>query len=326
MIGRFIGLLLFIGSSGALFSQNQLESIPNFTPNPGNLKGYIHFSTKKELSEKVPLVVALHGCTQNAKELADNTGWNKLADTFGFHVLYPEQRVINNGNSCFNWFRSTDHDKDQGEVYSIERMIQQVIKEYAIDTTRIFVYGLSAGAAMAVALMADYPELVNSGAILAGVAFGAANNASESFSMLMNTPQKTPEEWQQLIENQHPEFNGHYPKIIILQGTNDKVVIPENATELIEQWTSIHQIDRIPDDEIKDFNGKQGLSKSTYTNEKEYPLVIFYSAEGLGHQLMIDPGNGTIQGGNTGRFAIDADFFSTYWIAVDFGLIPHQPY
>lgn len=319
---RLIGLFLFIGFKSSLFSQKPLELIHDVKPNPGNLKGYIHFSTKKDLHEKVPLVVALHGCTQNAKELADNSGWNKLADTFGFHVLYPEQRVLNNGNSCFNWFRSADHDTDQGEVYSIEQMIQAVIKDYSIDTTRIFVYGLSAGAAMGVALLADYPNLFHSGAILAGVAFGAANNAGEAFSLLLKSPQKSPEEWRKLIEHQHPEFKGTYPKVIILQGTNDKVVVPENATELIEQWTSIHQIDLISDEEIVNFEGKQGVSKSIFKNEKGDPLVISYKAEGLGHELMIDPGNGSIQGGNTGQFAIDADFFSTYWIAVDFGLIP----
>lgn len=320
---RLIGFFFSIGFSNVLFSQKSLELIPDFKPNPGNLKGYIHFSTKKDLSEKVPLVVALHGCTQNAKELADNSGWNKLADTFGFHVLYPEQRAINNGNSCFNWFRSADHVKDQGEVYSIERMIQAVIKDYAIDTTRIFVYGLSAGAAMGVALLADYPNLFHSGAILAGVAFGAANNASEAFSLLLKSPQKTPEEWRKLIENQHPEFNGTYPKIIILQGTNDKVVVPENATELIEQWTSIHQIDSTFDEKTINYEGKEGVSKFIYTDEKGEAKVIFYQAEGLGHQLMINPGNEATQGGKTGPFAIDADFFSTYWIAVDFGLIPH---
>lgn len=320
---RLIGFFFYFGFSSVLFSQKSLESIPDFKPNPGNLKGYIHFSTKKDLSEKVPLVVALHGCTQNAKELADNSGWNKLADTFGFHVLYPEQRIVNNGNSCFNWFRSPDYMKDQGEVYSIERMIQTVIKDYAIDTTRVFVYGLSAGAAMGVALLADYPNLFQSGAILAGVAFGAANNASEAFSLLMKSPQKTPEEWRKLIENQHPEFEETYPKIIILQGTNDNVVVSENATELIEQWTSIHHIDSTFDEKTINYQSKEGVSKFMYTDEKGEVKVIFYEAEGLGHQLMIDPGTGPTQGGKTGPFAIDADFFSTYWIAVDFGLIPH---
>ena len=55
-----------------------------------------------------------------------------------------------------------------------------------------------------------------------------------------------------------------------------------------------------------------------YTDEKGEAKVIFYQAEGLGHQLMINPGNEATQGGKTGPFAIDAVYFYQWKIFFSF--------
>src|ERR1700752_3422404 len=89
--------LVFVFSlclSGLLFSQEDLEQIKSFGSNPGNLKMFVY--NPDNGSEKVPLVVVLHGCTQTAKTCAEQTGWNKLAKKHQFYVLYPEQILINN--------------------------------------------------------------------------------------------------------------------------------------------------------------------------------------------------------------------------------------
>ncbi len=43
-------------------------------------------------TEKMPLLVMLHGCKQDPKTFASGTRMNLLADREGFVVLYPEQR------------------------------------------------------------------------------------------------------------------------------------------------------------------------------------------------------------------------------------------
>lgn len=299
---------------------SQLTPIPTPFPNPGNLTGYIHIS-KKGKSTKQPLVVVLHGCSQDVAEIAHDSDWNKLSDSIGFHVLYPEQSVKNNITTCFNWFLATDHDKNKGEVFSIERMIRQTIDSFQIDTSRIFVYGVSAGGAMAGALMVDYPELFHSGAIIGGIPFGIANSSTELLSVLVKPKDLYPEDWENLARAQNPNYKGSYPRLIALHGTNDRVVSILAGYELVEQWTALHDLSISPTRRETNFQQVKGLSRMSFQDTNGIEQVVFYEQSNWGHTLMVDPGTGPKQGGNCGTFSKDGDWWSTYWIAIEFGLI-----
>ena len=93
-----------------------------------------------------------------------------LADLHGFAVLFPEQQRANNANLCFNWFVPEDIRRDSGEALSIRQMIEAMVVAHGLDRSRIFVTGLSAGGAMASAMLATYPEIFAGGAIIAGLA------------------------------------------------------------------------------------------------------------------------------------------------------------
>src|SRR5580692_10362232 len=73
-----------------------------FAPNPGNLRMFRYLP--RGLKHGAPLVVALHGCGQTASAYDTGTGWSRLADRLGFALLAPEQKAVNNPNTCFNWF------------------------------------------------------------------------------------------------------------------------------------------------------------------------------------------------------------------------------
>jgi len=111
--------------------------------NPGNLIG--RFYVPEDLAAGAPLVVVLHGCTQNAAAYDHGSGWSRLADKNGFALLFPEQQRANNSNLCFNWFEPGDTARDQGEAASIRAMIAAMVEAHGIDERRIFVTGLSAG-------------------------------------------------------------------------------------------------------------------------------------------------------------------------------------
>src|ERR1035437_4007119 len=144
---------ILIFSAGTFINaQTGWQSVSSFGTNPGNLNMYSYAPTG--ISSAAPLVVAMHGCTQNAVTFAAQSDWDKLADNHKFYVVYPEQKSANNSNTCFNWFQSGDQDRGQGEVLSIKQMVDYMKAHYTIDTTKIFVTGLSAGACMTNVMLA----------------------------------------------------------------------------------------------------------------------------------------------------------------------------
>jgi poly(3-hydroxybutyrate) depolymerase len=66
-------------------ASDHLTETANFGPNPGALRMLSH--RPKALPEQRPLLVVLHGCTQNAAGYDLGAGWSTLADRFGFALL-----------------------------------------------------------------------------------------------------------------------------------------------------------------------------------------------------------------------------------------------
>lgn len=303
-------------------AQSKLIRIQSKLPNPGNLNFYFQeLDVHQKNARKKPLVVVLHGCGQSAETIAIQSGWDKLARENDFYVLYPQQKLINNTNLCFNWFNAKDVSSNNGEACSIKNMILQLSDSLAIDKSKIFIYGVSAGAAMSVAMMALYPEIFKAGASFAGAPFGCANNFFDAFKVMTEGIDNTPEQWSNSIFNLHKNTASVFPKLIVIHGTTDKVVNIKNSYELIEQWTSVHHSDTIADEKLSPFGSNNNVERITYTNTLHDSIVIFYKINSLGHALAVDPGDKPKQGGETGLFSSDVNFFSTWYIARDFGLI-----
>ncbi len=268
---------------------------------------------------KRPLVVALHGCSQTAKSMAEQSGWNKLAKEHQFVVIYPQQKRSNNSSNCFNWFKEKDITKDSGESKSIISMVDFAIKNYDIDTAKIFIYGLSAGAAIGVSMMANYPEIFQAGAIFAGAPHKIVTKYSEAIKAMNGKIDKTPEEWGKLITDNPSEQN--YPKLIVFHGEKDLVVDINNAEELIEQWSYLHETDAEQDSTIQNYDGSKTVERKSFFNRNNEEVITYYKIANIGHALPVDPGKSEKQGGQTGAFAKDIDFFSTFYVAKDFGLL-----
>lgn len=314
-------ILLFSGL--VCYSQTGLREIKDFGTNPGNLNFFIHTPQIKKgrSANKMPLIVALHGCNQDVSTISRQSGWNKLADDYGFIVIYPQQRFLNNPSFCFNWYDEKDVSKYSGESGSIKQMIDFVCDSFSVDKSKIFAYGLSAGAAMTAALLADYPDIFNAGAILAGGPFMMATNPLNGVSAMVSPKHKSSKEWGELVLKQNIGYKNKYPRVIIVHGKNDVIVDIKNSYELVKQWAYVLHTDTVPSKTIEAFANNKAIERKIYLNKQQQEEIIFYEITGLGHALAVDPGNAFDQGGETGLFAVDKDFFSTYWIAKDFGLI-----
>ncbi len=308
-------------SSAVVLGQGMTE-LEEFGKNPGNLRLFVHVPENLPQSN-VPLVVVLHGCNQDAHGMMRLSGWNKLADENGFIVAYPEQKGSNNINRCFNWFYAKDTELDKGEVASIHQVVEHLKSAYQIDGSRVSITGVSAGAAMAVAAAALYPADYSGVASYAGGPYGSGNVISSVGSMLGWVDRK-PWEWARRVRMANGGYRGEYPKMVVLQGSGDPVVDPKNATEIVEQWTALHELNR---DQVlvqDNFQSNEKVSRSSWSDEHGAEKVVSFTFEGLGHVLAVEVGEGKTQGGNDGLFSVDIGFHSTYWIAHEFGLITGQ--
>ena len=277
-----------------------------FSPNPGNLRMFRYLP--RGLKAGAPLVVVLHGCGQTASGYGTGAGWCELADSLRFAVLAPEQKTVNNPNTCFNWFNPEDIARGEGECASIAAMIHNMVETHRLDGRRVFITGLSAGGAMTAAMLSTYPELFAGGAIIAGLPFGMAQNVRDALESMRGAPLKTPQAWGDLVRAASG-FNGPWPKVSIWHGALDAIVNINNAQASLAQWADVHGLE-LGAARQEMANGAVRLSWGDRLELYTLPL--------LGHGTPID----FRDVGAPGPFILDAGISSSRRIAEFWGLVP----
>ena len=284
-----------------------LEQVRSFGPNDGNLSMRLY--RPNALGKRRPLVVVLHGCTQTAAGFGTASGWLRLADELKFMVLLPEQKAENNRQTCFSWFEAGDIRRGSGEVASIAEMIDMAVTAFDADRDRIFICGLSAGGAMAAAMLATYPELFQGGAMIAGLPYGTATSTSEALDSMYSGKIKEAKVWGDIVRSAS-KHTGPWPSVAIWHGTEDRVVKPINAGELVKQWTNVHGVggEAPAEDQI----GR--TTRRVWRDGRKLQVVTEYSVAGLGHGVPVDDAS------PPAPFFIPAGLSSTWHIAKDWNL------
>jgi len=223
--------------AGAAPHSSRLSPLTEFGSNPGALRGFQYLP--QGLARAAPLVVVLHGCTQTAAGYDHGAGWSRLSDQLGFAVLYPEQQRANNPNCCFNWFVPGDIGRGFGEALSIAQMVRRMVDLHGLDRDRVFVTGLSAGGAMAAAMLAAYPEMFAAGAVIAGLPYGCAASIPDAFDRMRG--HGMPPDMRLEAHVRHASnHRGPWPRLSIWHGSADRTVSPSNMEALIGQWRGLH--------------------------------------------------------------------------------------
>ncbi|HEX8642326.1 MAG TPA: PHB depolymerase family esterase [Allosphingosinicella sp.] len=292
---------------------DRLSDVTAVRDDPGNLRARCYVPAG--VAAGAPLVVVLHGCTQDAAVYDHGAGWSSLADRHGFALLFPEQRRVNNPLLCFNWFEPDDTARGRGEVASIAAMVGAFARAHGLDRERTFITGLSAGGAMASAMLAVYPELFAAGAILAGVPYGCADGVAEAFDCMGGRGRSDAGALAAAVRGASPH-RGPWPRVQVWQGDADRTVVPANAEAIVRQWTAIHGLAAIPDRA----DAVEGHPRRTWLGAGGEPLVEHIAIAGMGHGVPLSGGENAL--GAAGAHMLDVGLSSTQRIAEFFGIAP----
>lgn len=178
------------------------------------------------------LLVMLHGCVQPPAEFAVATRMNAAAGARGWAVLWPEQSPKAHDLRCWNWYLPEHQSRGAGEPAILADMIRAVSAEHGF--TRVVLAGISAGAAMAAVLAANYPELFSAVAMHSGAPFGVAGSMAAALE-LMRSPHADPLILGRHVRTAMGERHRALP-VLVLHGGKDAALNPANGTLLAQQW------------------------------------------------------------------------------------------
>ncbi len=184
-----------------------------------------------------PLVVMLHGCQQTAADFAAASRMNELAERKGFAVLYPQQSSAADAHRCWHWYKRATQN-GEGDVGVIAAMISQVQQKHGFDTSRTYIAGLSAGAALAAIVALRHPELIAAVGMHSAPVFGTTHSPFSAYRAMQHGSGSSYDAVARLFASAQPEFPG-MPAILI-HGDNDAVVRRVNAEQLAEQFEIIN--------------------------------------------------------------------------------------
>lgn len=260
MKNNYLLALLFSLCSPLLFGQ---QNITGEFQHDGETREYrLHIPPAYEAGMSLPLVINMHGYGSNAGQQELYSGFNTIADTANFFVVYPEGLLDNANSTHFNaYFNSTVDD-----LGFLSLLIDQLFTDYNIDLSRVYSTGMSNGGFMSYRLACELSDRI-------------AAIASVTGAMTFTQ-----------VDNCQP--NRAIP-VMQIHGTADATVPYNGSTgffppisENVDFWIQNNGCDTAPVvTEVPDINMMDNTTASfeTYSMCDDNTEVVFYTIENGGH-------------------------------------------
>jgi poly(hydroxyalkanoate) depolymerase family esterase len=240
--------------------------------NPAGSRAYRLFVPSRYQGQPLPLVVMLHGCTQSPDDFAAGTRMNFIAEEQTCFVVYPAQRSEANQSKCWNWFRTADQQRGRGEPLLIAGITRQIMRDYSVDPKRVYVGGLSAGAAAAAIMGATYRDLYAAIGVHSGLPCGAAIDLPSAFVAMRQGARSD----DKLIPGDGPPV-----PTIVFHGDRDTTVHPNNGDQILERsirttntQKHVHR-GRIP--------GGHAYTRTIHSDARGRGIIEYWNIHGAGH-------------------------------------------
>ncbi len=221
-----------------------------------------------------PLIVMLHACMQSPDDFAEGTRMNVLADQLTYFVAYPEQSASANSSKCWNWFNQRDQQRDSGEPSLVAGITRQIMQDYTVDRKRVYVAGMSAGAAAAAVLGTTYPDVYAALGVHSGLPCGSAHDVSSAVAVMatgdVNSRGSAP-------ERRRPE---RPIPTIVFHGDHDATVHPRNGDRFAEEMGTANCAKRVEAGRVP---GGRAYTQTTYTDASGQQLLEQWVIHGAGH-------------------------------------------
>ncbi len=294
---KFLALLLgcfLLVSCGTTSNKNPHETNPTienqFSNEIGEHKGslnsfnYLYYVPSCYNSE-TGLLLFLHGCGNDGYAYYKNYDFKKCAEEYNAVVVLPSQNYTCNTDLCWNWFFENNRKGFALDSAAINEITRQVIEACNINKDKVYISGLSAGAAEAIGLFFSNP-MYKGIASVAGIADGVANTINEANDVISGNSDFT------YPKNFYKSVALDKQKALIFHGKMDERVVPANAKYVVKQMTTL--FDYIDDKQLNDSLTKEEFfgSNSLYQQNATYNVtsyndgtIVYYDIDNYPHTI-----------------------------------------
>ncbi|MGQ0814808.1 MAG: extracellular catalytic domain type 1 short-chain-length polyhydroxyalkanoate depolymerase, partial [Gemmatimonadota bacterium] len=189
--------------------------------------------------------------------------------------VYPQQGGENVGK-CWNWFDERHQSRVSGEPAIIAGITNEIIRTHRVDAARVFLAGMSAGAAMANVVAINHPEVYAALALHSGMEFKASTSlATARQAMTGGGPDPVA---QGRLAHAAMGKHARVVPVFIIHGLQDKVVPPLHAQQLTQQWLTIAEL----------LGADSAESQSNLTVENDYAVTRTITLDKDGRLLVLN--------------------------------------